>query len=496
MDAALVEKKMDIYLAYSGLQQKDYQLEGVQWCVNNETRDITKSSHLGDSLGGIVADEMGLGKTIIMIGTFVTNILPRTLIVLPPALIEQWRHQIKRTTGYEPLVFYGRNKKNIDVNQLVASRMVICSYAAISVKVEKKKRGGIVGGGEGEETNKQKKENSILHQVNWSRVVFDEAHHLRNKGSAFNGACMLKAGIRWLVTGTPIQNREDDFYRLCMVLKLNKNLYTQIELVRQVASSFIMKRTKKQVGIQMTHVQSDKKRVSWENRQELEICEEIHANTKFSGVSSNPNSRSIKDITFGPEFVKIIRARQSCIMTQMLAHCLSPDETEYYDSALTCRSSKIDAVVDSILLNKDNGNGKLVFCNFNAEIDTIYSGLLDGGMTQVVKIDGRTPKSVRINAMTEKNEALILQIQTGCEGLNLQENYSEIYFVSPNWNPAVEDQAVARCHRIGQTKDVFVYRFQMQEFNELGIVRPIMNIEEYIHNVQEKKRFIAEQILS
>jgi superfamily II DNA or RNA helicase len=493
MDETLVQKKMSIYLAYSGLQQKDYQLEGVQWCVNNETRDITKSSHLGDSLGGIVADEMGLGKTIIMIGTFVTNVLPNTLIVLPPALIEQWRHQIKRTTGYEPLVFYGRNKKNIDITQLVASRIVICSYAAISVKVEKKKREGIVGGGEGKQT---KKENSILHQVNWSRVVFDEAHHLRNKGSAFNGACMLKANIRWLVTGTPIQNKKQDLYRLCMVLRLNKNFYTQFELVRQVASSFIMKRTKKQVGIQMTDVQNDKKLVSWVNRQELEICEEIHANTKFSGVSSNPNSLTIKNITFGHEFVKILRARQSCIMTQMLVPCLSPDETEYYGSALTSRSSKIDAVIDSILLNKDNGNGKLVFCNFNAEIDAIYTGLLDGGMSQVVKIDGRTTKSVRVAAMTEKNEVLILQIQTGCEGLNLQENYSEIYFVSPHWNPSVEDQAVARCHRIGQTKDVFVYRFQMHEFEELGLVTPIVNIEEYIHNVQEKKRFISKQILS
>jgi SNF2 family DNA or RNA helicase len=479
---------MDCYLAKSGLQQKDYQLEGVQWCVKNETRDISKASHLGDSLGGIVADEMGLGKTIIMIGTLITNILPSTLIVLPPALIEQWRLQIKRTTGYEPLVFYGKNKKNIDFNQLVASRMVICSYAAISVKVEKKKRGGIVGG-----EVEQKK--SILHQVNWSRVVFDEAHHLRNDGAAFNGACMLKANIRWLVTGTPIQNRKDDFYNLCMVLRLNENFYTQIELVRQVASSFIMKRTKKQVGIQMTDVQCDKKRVLWENRQELEICEEIHANTKFSGVSSNPNSRSIENITFGQEFVKILRARQSCIMTQMLSPCLSPDESEYYENALTCRSSKIDAVVDSILLNKDNGNGKLVFCNFNAEIDAIHTGLLDGGMTQVVKIDGRTTKSVRLDAMTEKNEVLILQIQTGCEGLNLQENYSEIYFVSPQWNPAVEDQAIARCHRIGQTKDVFVYRFQMQEFKELGIETPILNIEEYIHNVQEKKRLVAGQIL-
>ena len=60
---------------------------------------------------------------------------------------------------------------------------------------------------------------------------------------------------------------------------------------------------------------------------------------------------------------------------------------------------------------------------------------------------------------------MVVQIQTGCEGLNLQKHYSEVYFVSPNWNPAVEAQAVARCHRIGQKKQVFVYKFIMNDFN-------------------------------
>ena len=61
-------------------------------------------------------------------------------------------------------------------------------------------------------------------------------------------------------------------------------------------------------------------------------------------------------------------------------------------------------------------------------------------------------------------EVIILQIQTGCEGLNLQEHFSEVYFVSPNWNPFVEKQAVARVHRIGQKKEVSVFMFQMNDF--------------------------------
>jgi SNF2 family DNA or RNA helicase len=95
-------------------------------------------------------------------------------------------------------------------------------------------------------------------------------------------------------------------------------------------------------------------------------------------------------------------------------------------------------------------------------------------------------------------DILILQIQTGCEGLNLQ-HYSDIYFVSPHWNPSVEDQAVARAHRLGQTKLVNVYRFVMEDpsareldTRELDTEKegsiPSINIETYCLNVQSKKR--------
>jgi SNF2 family DNA or RNA helicase len=89
-----------------------------------------------------------------------------------------------------------------------------------------------------------------------------------------------------------------------------------------------------------------------------------------------------------------------------------------------------------------------------------------------------------------KNEVLILQIQTGCEGLNLQENYNEIYFVSAHWNPAVEEQAIARCHRIGQKKEVFVFRFEMG-----GFIEDTKSLEKYVDTVQVNKKAIASEII-
>jgi hypothetical protein len=103
---------------------------------------------------------------------------------------------------------------------------------------------------------------------------------------------------------------------------------------------------------------------------------------------------------------------------------------------------------------------------------------------------------MRHDILSQKNDALILQIQTGCEGLNLQENYSEIYFVSPHWNPSVEDQAIARCHRIGQTKPVYVRRFEMAKFDkDEDQTMDTVTIDSYVSSVQDKKRIITAECI-
>jgi SNF2 family DNA or RNA helicase len=117
-------------------------------------------------------------------------------------------------------------------------------------------------------------------------------------------------------------------------------------------------------------------------------------------------------------------------------------------------------------------------------------------MTKVATFDGRTSNGKRFDILNEKNDALILQIQTGCEGLNLQENYSEIFFISPHWNPAVEDQAIARCHRIGQTKPVYVERFEMCPFTPEDNEVSTKTIDKYVGDVQEGKRITANEIIA
>jgi len=434
--------------------------------------------------GGFVCDEMGLGKTILMLGAIAVNTeatRQRTLIVLPYSLLQQWIGVFEKFMGHSPLLYHGNNVKQTTEEELASAPIVVTTYGMIANR-----------------KNPIDYE-SPLWKFTWGRVIFDEAHHMRNeKTNQFKGALKLKSGIKWLVTGTPINNTHMDFCHLCQILGLSPNQFSSMEALKKTILDYVIKRTKESVGIKMPKLDIEIVEAPFVDREEETLVRNIHSYMNFANVTAN-NVDDIIDTLSEHKLPMLMRCRQGCVYPELVLRALRKKIAEFnlladdYPVVNLKSHSKITAVTEKIKENKTNGKKKLVFCHYIQEIEKINDILMKSGMHCAV-MTGSTPKKAREAALEDGNhspDVLIVQIQTACEGLNLQ-HFSEIYFTTPHWNPAVEDQAIARAHRIGQTEEVKVYRFVSKFTNIDGdgdnYFEGVITLDEYCLIVQEKKR--------
>lgn len=505
------------WLDANGLSHEPHQKEAVKWCLAREKAPEHK--------GGIIADEMGLGKTIEILGTVYCNSLANTLIVLPYSLLAQWEKIIEKLMGIKPLVYHGNKQKRIQltVEDIKRYPIVLTTYGLISLKRPP--------------THSEVTINP-LYSIQWDRIIYDEAHHLRNGGTKVNlGAHQLHAHITWLMTGTPIQNEENDLYSLYQLLGCT-NIKKNIEML---VRDYMLRRTKEKAGIILPACHSSIIDVAWKYKKESKLAEHIHAKLKFSNLVEIDADKKIKSVENGENngenngekreekeknilanveegvFKRLNKAKKVCVLPKLMKKTMRRlildgvvEETPAKMVEMLKEASKIESVVQMIVERRDNGKPKMVFCYFHGEIDELVR-LLQLQRIDVRKIDGRTGKKERANILNGAPcEVLIGQIDATNEGLNLQA-YKEIYMVSPHWNPAIEDQAIARCHRIGQKDEVEVFRFIMNGF--VGYEQPLtvekniedellttpvlkaLTLDQHICNVQERKRKIIKRLL-
>ena len=481
------EKKFKAFLDRNKLDHKPFQAACFQWCYKREQPPLVldapkeegKWDQRGRDAGGILALEMGLGKTIVMCAIVKCNIKPYTLIILPRSLLDQWEKNIIHLCACKPLVYHGSRPKNMKMTLAeikAASQIVITTYGQMSLPSEKQLKKG--------------RKKSLLHSIVWNRIICDEAHHVSHrKTNEYNGIQALNYEICWLVTGTPIQNSPDELFNLFSHFglpwdwkyyysKLNPTVYTD------TAKKYIYHSTKAGAGIVLPKLTEHTIKVEWKNDAEREFGMHIHSLLSFCNVPQKPIADLIEKETEKKNALRmkyLARAQQVCAYPPMLPHTIANFETmlcRIQPSALTAAygeldlgelsasQSKLDAVLKTLLERKDNGCGKIVFCKYYAEIDAIEKRLQNEAPTlRIAKFDGRVPNGKRAAILNTPADILLAQIKMCREGLNLQDNYSEAYLPSPHFNPATEQQAIARCWRIGQKKEVHVFRY-IQTIND------------------------------
>lgn len=441
---------------------KKHQLKGFKWCYNREK--------LG---GGLLCDEMGLGKTLMMLACMKLNPKKNTLIVVPKSLIGQWRDKVIQLLGKKPQVFHGAFAKSFVYNNdkeeqkdIMSKRIFITTYGMLK---------------------------SVVSEIKWERVIYDEAHNMRTKNTrVFKNALKIEATIKWMVTGTPVQNSWSDIVTLCKLLNFpdSKGLfekYADREEQREYIQNIMLVRTKKQVNIKMPTLNVNVVKVKPSTVEEEKLMHDIHANLMCSKVTGKLHYPIINDIGNNP-LTYMLRAKQTCSYAKMIEHCVKKayeserdDSTEMPDF-VKMSSSKLTKLVETID-SYDRSVKKLVFYTFHKEMDFIKHQLT-AKKYNVGVVNGKTNVKNKTKMVTSNEyDVLLIQIKSGSDGLNLQQ-YGQVYFVSPHWNPAVEQQAIARIYRIGQLAskvDVFYF---ISTFNTKGSY----TLDEYCLEIKRSKQ--------
>jgi SNF2 family DNA or RNA helicase len=498
------EALFELWCNQYGLDIKSHQLDAISWILERELQP-----KLG-SHGGFLCDEMGLGKTILMLAAMVLNPRQHTLIVLPKCLLDQWLTAIIRFTaldGDDVLVYHGATGRAVSTEDIANYRVVITTYGMVATRKATPRRAAY---------------RCPLWSQLWGRIIYDESHHLRNaKTSQFRGASMLQAPIKWMVTGTPINNKKSDFYSQAIIQGSGAVFTARLTQIRSVVSSIMLRRTKAQVGIKMPALNEEVVEVEWQSPEEEMFVRNVHSLMQFAPVTADNVDAVIQNlgVMYQSVFPLFMLMRQACVKPSLAYNSLLRKgitaELEIVQNLIAApTSSKIDAVVNKVVANRKTGKSKLIFCLFRAEMEHISESLKGHGFNPAL-INGSTTKKQRrfalqsglkddewnvgylktlpegvcryINEFLAPN-VLIAQIQTSCEGLNLQ-HFAEVYFTTPHWNPSVESQAIARCHRIGQKCDVDVYRF-ITTFEDADD-EASMSLDQYCMRVQHVKRQIA-----
>ena len=439
-----------------------YQRDGVKWMLERELAKVNP--------GGVNADEVGLGKTIMTTATLLGNPLEKTLILAPKSLIPQWENEMKK---FAPHLKPRINRLPSDTTGNI---LVIASHQQIVKR------------------NSKSVSASIYHEIEWDRIIIDEAHVIKNKNAKINKcARALKTKIRWCLTATPIMNKMDEFINIMGYLGIDKDQCKQTK--QQIVEMYIMRRTKEDIAkvdkrFELPPCEVTIKEVELGTEEERELYQSTWE-TARAEIKEMKNSEMQNNALEALE--RLLRMRQICIHPQIyntgIARKRKLKEVDQWNHSC----SKLEALIE-LLNSQEEGQKSLVFCQFIEEMQLYAERMREEGYN-VIRLDGSLDLDERNRLVKKFNEdasvdVFIIQVNTGGVGYNLQAA-TRVYINTPTWNPALEYQAIGRAHRTGQTKPVKV--------TKLITVDPSSNVptvEEFILQLHDTKLKLIADVLN
>lgn len=419
--------------AIAGFRYLEHQVEGIQWMMEREQEGAPLCR------GGILGDDMGLGKTWQTIGLLLNQPLASTLIAAPPVLIGQWSAAL-RQSGITVRQLAGRKWT---AAAAAAASVTLCSYGAL------------------------KSRSVELQGQRWDRVILDEGHYIRNrKTSRFKVCDALIADRRWILSGTPVQNRTGDFKSLALWLHCDHAALRRSQLPA-LAENIIKRRSITLLSAQLPgapiHV-----------AHKLDFASEEEAR-KFNVLVSSVEDAIERHVGGMLILERYLRLQQFIAHPQIYVDAMHRKFMGIYEGAdWTGTATKLEKFKELIA---DTTEPTLVFCHFKQEMDILAAeatalgynvGFVRGGLTE--KRRSEEIAGTVASATAGLPTVLFCQIVAGNCGLNLQ-HLTRVIFYTQHWNPAVIDQALARSYRFGQTKPVTTHHIVLNSDALLNIDR-------------------------
>jgi len=434
---------------------RPYQKDGFYWLA-----------HLYDlGLGGCLSDDMGLGKTLqtITLLDYVYSVsdkketsalpegqwslfslwestLPASLVVVPKSLLHNWQNELKKFAPDLNVYLYAENKriKSKGVGQILNNyQVVITSYSLLRADID------------------------YLQEYHFHYIILDESQTIKNPESLLYQAVMrLQSSHKLILTGTPIENSLSDlwaqfnfinpgllgdwsFFVKNYIQKIKEQNQKTQETLQQLIQPFFLRRTKEEVATDLPPL-----------TQEIVYCDMTESQQEMYEAEKNRIRNAILE-NKEHFFKNTIFVLQGLLRLRKLAnHPLLMDST-YHDD-----SGKFDQILLFFENLRTSGHKVLIFSSFVTHLRLLTARFDREGWKYAMLTGQTTNREAEIEKFTLNDDVhcFFISLKAGGVGLNLTAA-DYVFIIDPWWNPAAEMQAFSRAHRIGQSKNVFVYRF-------------------------------------